>query len=100
MYALFDRFAGLWLRHRDGARGDCLRGSLRLHARSSPRWTRSTARRSRVLEKLGFERIATVPGAFGNMFRLRLSSASATMIGRDELIDQLRGAGRRDRAAC
>ena len=29
----------------------------------------------RVLEKLGFERIATLPGAFGNMFLLRVRGA-------------------------
>ena len=47
----------------------------------------------RVLEKLGFARIATLPGAFGNMFRLRLDLGDREPIGRDELIGQLRALG-------
>ena len=47
------------------------------------------ARSRHVLEKLGFRRVATVAGAFGNMFRLRLAWA----VERPALVAQLRALG-------
>lgn len=71
MYALFGRFAGL------GYATEMARAAIA--SAEACGFTQIIAEvdeingaSRRVLAKLGFARIATLPGAFGNMFRLRL----------------------------
>lgn len=72
VYAIFDRFAGT------GYATEMARASI-AEARQHEGFAtiiasvdEVNAASLRVLEKIGFERIATLPGAFGNMFLLRL----------------------------
>jgi RimJ/RimL family protein N-acetyltransferase len=76
MYALYGRHAGRgyatemarWATERARAQGF-------LHVLAEA--DEINAASLRVLEKNGFERVATLPGAFGNMFRLRLTLTAA-----------------------
>jgi ribosomal-protein-alanine N-acetyltransferase len=73
VYAMFERFAGL------GYATEMARTSI-AHARSQPGFAEIIASVDEVnaaslhiLEKLGFERVATHQSSFGNMFVLRLA---------------------------
>ncbi len=73
VYAIFERFAG------QGYAAEMARMSID-HARGQPGFAQLIASVDevncaslRLLERLGFERIATQQGSFGNMFVLRLS---------------------------
>jgi ribosomal-protein-alanine N-acetyltransferase len=73
VYAMFERFSG------NGYATEMARASID-HARSHPGFAHVmvsvdevNVASLRVLEKLGFERIATQPGSFGNMLILRLA---------------------------
>jgi [ribosomal protein S5]-alanine N-acetyltransferase len=71
MYALFDRFAGHGYATEMAGTAVAFarrRGFSHVVAEADEVNVASL----RVLEKVGFERIATLPGAFGTMFRLRL----------------------------
>lgn len=74
VYALFERFCGR------GYATEMARTSI-AHARNQPGFAEILASVDevnvaslRVLERLGFERIATQQGTFGNMFLLRLAA--------------------------
>jgi RimJ/RimL family protein N-acetyltransferase len=71
MYALFDRFAGRGYAS-EMARAVIASARRRGFSQIVAEADEVNGASLRVLEKLGFERIATLPGAFGNMFRLRL----------------------------
>jgi aminoglycoside 3-N-acetyltransferase len=88
MYALFERFAGRGYTT-EMARAAVARARERGFPHVIAEADEVNAASLRVLEKLGFARVATLPGAFGNMFRLRLAW-SAT---HDELVGQLRALG-------
>lgn len=73
VYAMFERFSGM------GYATEMARTSI-AHARRQPRFAEIIASVDevnvaslRILEKLGFERVATQQGSFGNMFVLRLA---------------------------
>jgi len=73
VYAMFERFAGL------GYATEMARTSI-AHARRQAGFAEIiasvdevNAASLRILEKLGFERVATHQGSFGNMFVLRLA---------------------------
>jgi RimJ/RimL family protein N-acetyltransferase len=72
MYALFDRFAGRGYAS-EMARAAIASARQRGFSQIVAEADEVNGASLRVLEKLGFERIATLPGAFGNMFRLRLA---------------------------
>jgi aminoglycoside N3'-acetyltransferase/RimJ/RimL family protein N-acetyltransferase len=88
MYAMFGRFAG---------RGYAteMAGAViaRAHEQGFPHVVAEVDEVNgaslRVLEKLGFRRVATLPGAFGNMFRLRLAWEAPRAV----LVGQLRALG-------
>lgn len=72
VYAMFERFSG------KGYATEMARTAI-AQARNQPGFSdivagvdEVNAASLRVLEKLGFERFATIPGCFGNMFLLRL----------------------------
>ena len=74
VYALLERFTG------QGYATEMARASI-AHARTQPAFTEIVAAvdgvntaSMRVLEKLGFARTGTVPGAFGDTFIYRLTS--------------------------
>ena len=75
LYALFERWTGRGLAH------EMARAAI-AHARTQPGFAEIVAdadevntRSVRLLEKLGFERIGTTPGAFGNILLFRLPKA-------------------------
>ena len=72
MYALFERFAGRGYTT-EMARAAIARARERGFPHVIAEADEVNGASLRVLEKLGFARVATLPGAFGNMFRLRLA---------------------------
>ncbi len=75
VYAMFGRFAGMGYATEMAAA--CIAAARKYEGFATivASVDEVNAASLRVLEKLGFERIATLQGAFGNMFLLRLSSA-------------------------
>jgi [ribosomal protein S5]-alanine N-acetyltransferase len=71
MYAMFDRFAGRGYAT-EMARAATAFAGQRGFSQVVAEADGVNGASLRVLEKVGFERIATLPGAFGDMFRLRL----------------------------
>jgi aminoglycoside 3-N-acetyltransferase len=82
MYALFDRFAGRGYAT-EMARAAVARARDQGFPHVVAEADEVNAASLRVLEKVGFQRVATLTGAFGNMFRLRLawSTTHAALVG-------------------
>jgi len=75
VYAMFGRFAGMGYATEMGAASIAEARKYEGLATIVASVDEVNAASLRVLEKLGFERIATLPGAFGNMFLLRVRGA-------------------------